>query len=164
MFVPFNSLPGSARVWIYQSDRVITFEEEKILSDRLKAFCQQWMVHGEPMDTSFEIRYNRFVILAANDQASGCSIDSSVRILKEGGAAITTDFFNRNLVAFLTGDGVKLIALSALKNAYASGEWNESTMTFNNLIDTKASLETGWLVEAQSSWLKRYLPHQPVVR
>jgi len=164
MFVPFNSLTGDARVWIYQSDRAITFEEEKILSDILKAFCEQWEVHGKPMDTSFEIRHNRFVILAANDQASGCSIDSSVRIIKEAGAAITTDFFNRNLVAFLTADGVKLITLSGLKNAYTSGEWNESTMTFNNLVDTKASFETSWLVAAQASWLNRYLPHQPVVR
>ena len=164
MFVPFHNLPGSSRIWIYQSDRAITFDEEKILSDILKTFCQQWMVHGEPMDTSFEIRHSRFIILAANDQASGCSIDSSVRVIKEAGSKTGIDFFNRNLVTFRDSEEIRSIPISSLREALSRGDWTISTLMFNNLVDSKEALETSWLIPAQASWLNRYLPHQPVSR
>jgi hypothetical protein len=162
MFIPFTSLPDSSRVWIYQSDRILSLTEEKILSDMLKAFTEQWTVHGESMETSFEIRYGRYLILAANDQTSGCSIDSSVRAVKQAGEKAGVDFFNRNLISFLVSDNVNSIPLNNLAAAYAQGEWNESTLTFNNLIDTKGQLEKEWIIPAGSSWLKRYLPQSTV--
>lgn len=162
MFIPFSSLPDSSRIWIYQSDRTLSLAEEKILSDLLKAFTEQWTVHGESMETSFEIRYGRYLILAANDQTSGCSIDSSVRAIKDAGEKVRVDFFNRNLISFLISDNVVSIPLNKLSAAYTQGEWNESTLTFNNLIDTKGQLEKEWIIPAGSSWLKRYLPQSTV--
>lgn len=163
MHVPFTMLPAHCRIWIYQADRELTLAEEKILSDVLAAFCDQWMVHGQPMETSFEIRYNQFVILAANDQASGCSIDSSVRVVKEVGSKLGVDFFNRGLVAFLQSDRVKTVSVANLKEAFTQGQWNASTLTFNNLIDSKADLEKNWILLARASWLKRFLPSESVV-
>src|SRR5688572_3717194 len=124
MYIPFQQLPGTARIWIYQSDRALSLEDEKILSDALMTFCNQWAVHGEPMDTSFEIRYNRLLVLAANDHASGCSIDSSVRIVKDAGTKVGVDFFNRGLVAFLESGKVHVVPMADLKGALARGEWN----------------------------------------
>lgn len=130
----------------------------------LRAFTEQWTVHGESMETSFEIKYGRYLILSANDQASGCSIDSSVRAIKDAGEKVHVDFFNRNLISFLISDNVVSIPLNKLAPAYAQGDWNESTLTFNNLIDTKGQLEKDWLIPAGTTWLKRYLPQSTVTR
>jgi hypothetical protein len=116
------------------------------------------------METSFDIRYNHFIILAANDQASGCSIDSSVRAIKEIGSAIGVDLFDRTQVAFKEKEEIVLLKLAELKQKFESGLWNEQTSTFNNLVDTKAALADNWVVAAGTTWLKRYLPKETVSR
>lgn len=162
MFVPFQSLPDHARIWIYQADRKLTVAEKNTISEALKTFTQQWLVHGQPMEASFDIAYDRFVILAANDQASGCSIDSSVRTVKELGEKLSVDFFNRQLVSFKNENDVIVFALPDLKKKFEEGAWNQHSVLFNNLVSSKAELEKNWLVLAGTSWLKRYLPRETV--
>jgi hypothetical protein len=163
MLIPFHQLPATSRVWVYQADRKITSAEKGIISEVLTAFTQGWSVHGQPMETSFEIRQDYFIVLAANDQASGCSIDSSVRAVKEAGAASGVDFFNRTNVAFHTAGGVSLLAMGELKTRYADGSWTEATPVFNNLVDTKAKLDEAWITPAGETWLKRYIPAESVL-
>ena len=64
MFIPFDSLPDHARLWIYQANRPVTNSEKNIISDALLAFTQQWLVHGEPMMASYAIYHDQFLILA----------------------------------------------------------------------------------------------------
>lgn len=163
MFVPFDTLPDHARLWIYQSDRRLTAADQEVLRAGLQAFTAQWAVHGTQMETSFDIRHDRFVLLAANDQASGCSIDSSVRTVKTLGDQLGIDFFNRTQTAFLVQGDVVLIGLAQLKDSHARGQWNADTLMFNNLIDTHGALRQ-WLVPAGNTWLKRYLPQTVVTQ
>lgn len=162
MFVPFQSLPNHSRIWVYQSERKISVEEKTIISEVLKAFTEQWTVHGQPMDASFAILHDRFIILAANDQASGCSIDSSVRTIKNLGDQLRIDFFNRNLIAFQNGTEITTVLLQDLKKKFEDGIWNQDSLVFNNLVSTKNELEKLWLIPAGTSWLKRYLPRETV--
>ncbi|HOX82251.1 MAG TPA: hypothetical protein PLJ60_12070 [Chryseolinea sp.] len=165
MFVPFQSLPDYSRIWIYQANKKLDSTSVAILSETLKTFTENWTVHGQPMRASFDIRFDRFVILAANEginAASGCSIDSSVRTLKEVGQILQVDFFDRNEVAFKNDNDVLTLKISTLKNHLSSGDWNANTLVFHNLINEKSQLETGWLIPAKASWLKRYLPHETV--
>jgi hypothetical protein len=164
MLIPFQQLPATSRVWVYQADRKITSAEKGIISEVLTAFTQGWSVHGQPMETSFEIRHDHFIVLAANDQASGCSIDSSVRAVKEAGTAAGVDFFNRTNVAFQTAEGITLLSMSDLKKKYGEGIWNGTTPAFDNLVDTKGKLDKAWIALAGDTWLKRYIPAEPVLR
>ncbi len=163
MFVPFQSLPDQARIWIFQSNRKFNSQESKIISDALSAFTEGWLVHGSTMKASFDLRFDRFIILAADEQAnaaSGCSIDDSVRTLKKIGEELNIDFFERTQVAFKEGDEVIAIPISNLKQKLADDVWNNNSLMFNNLVSTKHELTQGWLVTAGSTWLKRYLPHE----
>lgn len=162
MYIPFESLPDHARIWIYQSDRKLSSSEINIISDALRAFTEQWSVHGTPMNTSFDIRFGQFIILAADDRTSGCSIDSSVRTVKSLGQSIDTDFFNRNLVAFHKNEDITLVPLKELGTACQQGVWNQDTPVFNNLVSTKGELQSGWVIPAGTSWLRRYLPYESV--
>jgi hypothetical protein len=165
MFVPFNSLPPEARIWIYQSDRKFTREEKTIINSQLQLFTEGWAAHGNPLKTSFDIRYDQFVMLAADESyagASGCSIDDSVRTVQAIAKQIGVDLFNRNLVAFMPEKDVKMVPLTALKQAYLQGLWNESTPVFNNVIQTRKEVEQNWLVPAGTTWVKRYMSSEKV--
>ena len=85
MFIPFQKLSPQSRIWIYQSDKIFSEHDTVILKQQLTAFTEDWLVHGAPIEASFDLRYDRFAIVAANDPTSGCSIDSSVRAMKELG-------------------------------------------------------------------------------
>lgn len=162
MFVPFESLPSSTRVWIFQADRPLTNEQLKIAEAKLRGLTDVWAVHGTPLQTSYSIRFNQFIVLAADEShqnTSGCSIDSSVRVLKEIEDLADIDLFDRNLVAFRSGDKVSLVPLKDVKQYFQDGILNAQTLTFNNLVETKGALETNWLVPAAGTWLKRYIPN-----
>ena len=166
MFVPFLSIPDHSRIWIYQASRKFNSDESQIISEALSTFSDGWLVHGSPMKSSFDLRFDQFVILAADEQssaASGCSIDDSVRTLRSLGHKLNIDFFDRTLVAFKKQDEVFTIPLQDLKSTFEQGIWNSETVVFNNLISTKKELSNAWLVQAGSTWLKRYLSHKTVV-
>ena len=166
MFVPFEKIQESSRIWIYQANRKSNSEESRIISRALTAFTEGWLVHGSPMQASFSLRYDQFVILGADEDAnaaSGCSIDDSVRTLKRLGSELTIDFFDRTLIGFKKDEHVFTISASDLKTKLSDGVWNGDTLVFNNLVNTKRDLTQGWHVPAGASWLKRYLPKQTVV-
>ncbi len=164
MFVPFETLPAHSRVWIYQSNKLFTAEQKQILSEALQAFTESWTAHGSPMKASFQLPYDHFIVLAADEQstsASGCSIDDSVRTIKAIGNKIGVDFFDRKNVAFVMNDTIKLIPMSELKNEATDGTWRNESPTVNALITSKSDLSE-WIVPAGQTWLKRYLSQDAV--
>ena len=160
MFVPFESLPATSRVWVFQSNRPFSVEELRTADLKLRDFTEEWAVHGNPFDTSYSIRYNQFIILAADERtqsASGCSIDSSVRVLKDLEQRFGAQLLDRSNVAFLQGGVVTLVPLQDLKQKFREGILNEDSLSFNNLVATIRELNEGWLVPAGQTWLKRYI-------
>ncbi len=165
MLVPFSSLPDHARLWIYQSNRKFNLEEISIISEVLASFTKEWEAHGAPLLASFEIRFDRVIILAADEKshaASGCSIDDSVRNIKGLGERLGIDFFDRTQIAFHSEQGVITVPLPELKQAYDQGKWDHQSLFINTLVNTKGELENSLLVPASSTWLKRYLPREKV--
>lgn len=166
MFVPFNSIDDRSRIWIFQANRKINSSESKIISDTLRAFTESWLVHGSPMQASYDLRFDQFVILAADEQAnaaSGCSIDDSVRNIKNLGAHLNIDFFDRTSVAFKKDENVITVPMADLTAKLREGVWDGTTLVFNNLVSTKGDLNTKWLAPANATWLKRYLSKQEAI-
>ncbi len=158
MEVAFDTLPDSSRIWIYQADRVFRKEEKEIISNRLSSFLQQWTAHGNTLKAAFDLPFDHFIVIGLDEQqadASGCSIDGLFRALQQLSAEMQIDLFDRNLIAFKKEDGIVLIDRTQLKEK--ASEWNGQTLTFNNLVQTKAALQTAWIVRAEATWLNRYL-------
>ncbi len=165
MYVDFSLLPDHARLWIYQANRKFSAAEEKVVRQEAHSFCDQWDAHGNPLKTSYKIEHNQFLILAVDEGfngASGCSIDGSVHMLKSLQDRTQIDFFDRSKIAFLVKDEVKLIPLSELKEAFASGTLGRATMAFNVQATSKGTWGNHWLMAAEKTWLARYLPKTPV--
>jgi hypothetical protein len=163
MFIPFQNLHDQSRIWIFQCSRKFNSREAEIISEALSTFTDGWLVHGNAMRASFDLRFEQFIILAADEQAnaaSGCSIDDSVRTMKRLGAELQIDFFDRTQVAFKKNDDVITVPIASLKKKLEEKAWNADTLMFNNLVSTKRELRDSWLIPAGSTWLKRYLAHE----
>src|SRR5688572_6302429 len=159
MFVAFDSLEDSARIWIYQAERKLTEPEKNTISETLSAFTHQWVAHGHPLKTSFKNFHDQFIVLAADEhfeQASGCSIDGAVRTMQQIDKEFKLNLFNHTQVACLN-DSITVVSQNDLLKSLEKGIWKHSTLTFNNVLSTKADLSTKWTVPAGETWLKRYL-------
>ncbi len=150
-----NFPPGS-RVWIYQSNRLFTLGEALEIEDLMKEFTGQWKSHGTPVKGAGYLFFGQFIILMADEKAtgvSGCSTDSSVRLIKDIEQRFTVNMFDRTTLAFIVKDKVELLPLSQLQYAAENGFVNADTLYFNNLVQTKEELETKWIVAIKDTWL-----------
>ncbi|GAB3911636.1 hypothetical protein GCM10028803_53590 [Larkinella knui] len=159
MWISFNQLPDTARVWVYQAARELTDAEVTAIENDMQSAVDSWAAHGTPLLGSAKLLNNRFLIVAVDEGhhlPSGCSIDSSVRWVRGIGQALNTDFFDRS-AAFVTASGsIETVALPQIKAAVTEGRITPETTIYNNLVATKAELLNHWQIRAADSWLKRY--------
>ena len=166
MYTPFEHLPAHARVWVYQADRKMSASEEAEVNSSMKSFCEQWVAHGQPLQTSFKIEHNQFLIVAVDEgfnNASGCSIDGSVRMLKSFQTELNLNFLDPSKIAFLIDGEISLFPRTELKALFAGGKLNNSILTFNNLVPTKADFENQWEIAVEKSWMAKYLPNPTLI-
>jgi hypothetical protein len=167
MYLEFTQLPPHSRIWIYQSDRKLSVEEVNEVSALMQSFCEQWEAHGQPLHTSFKIELNQFLIVAVDEgfnNASGCSIDGSVRILKRLQADRGINFLDASKIAFLINGEVHLHARLELKELFSSRKLGASSITFHNLVSSKLDLGSQWKIPVEKSWLTKYLPASTLIQ
>ena len=155
MFVPYSEIANSSKVWVYQSDRSLSDKEVVFIQEKLLAFCNNWKAHQAPLKSSYKVLHNRFIIFLVDEEkqnASGCSIDSSVNFIKEIEVALDIDLFNRTQIAFVQEGEILTLSISEFKKIIKA-----ETVVFNNLITTKAELEENWETVASNSWHAKFL-------
>lgn len=160
MLVPFEKLPDSARVWVYQANRKFTEEELSELKTELENFVRQWTVHGADLQGSFDIRYNRFIVLGVDEDfatTSGCSIDSSIHFIQHLQEKFEIDLLDKMNVTFRMGEYIAHKELIDFKKMVKDRAVSPDTIVFNNLVNTKGEMEDYWEVPMKESWHKRFL-------
>jgi hypothetical protein len=148
----------NSRVWIYQSNRSLSSAEETNIQQKLDDFTSQWLAHGSQLTARAEIRYQRFIILMVDEAmagATGCSIDKSVNMMKEIEKQFDITLFDRFNIAYRTETGIDSCGRNEFEKLLASGEINENTIVFNNLVQTAGELNTKWEVPLKDSWHAR---------
>ncbi|MGK2860706.1 MAG: hypothetical protein ACSLE0_02150 [Chitinophagaceae bacterium] len=149
--------PGS-RIWIYQASRLFTMKEALEIEETLNEFVTQWKSHGTPVKGGAYLFFGQFIILLADETAtgvSGCSTDSSVRLIKDIELRFGVNLFDRTSLAFVVKDKVQLLPLSQLQYAIDNGFINKETSYFNNLVQTKEELMNKWIIPVKDSWLMK---------
>jgi hypothetical protein len=147
-----------SRIWIYQSSRTFALSECIEIETKLQRFITQWNSHGSPVKGFAKLLFAQFVIIMADETAmgvSGCSTDSSVRLMKEIEQLFNVNLFDRQMLAFVIKDKVQLLPISQLKYAADNHFIEASTIYFNNLVQTKEELENNWMVPIKNSWLAK---------
>ena len=159
MYVDFDTLKDSSRIWIYQSSRELSDEEIEQMSAKLTEFVEDWTRHGDDLKASFSIIYRHFIVLAVDEtfnQVSGCSIDASTHIFKNFESELNIELLNKLNTAFKVGDHINVVSLGDFQRYVAAEKINADTLVFNNMIQTKGDLNNLWEVPANMSWHSRY--------
>jgi len=156
------SFSPQSRVWIYQSDRKFTSGEETEILNKLTAFTNQWKAHGNELLAKAEIRYGFFIILIVDERragVTGCSIDSSVRLMKEIEQEYHVDLFNRFNIAYKVNGEVVVNNKEDFETLVNIKQVTPETTVFNNMVQNLAELETKWEVHFKNSWHSTVFAH-----
>ncbi|WDO12166.1 ABC transporter ATPase [Flavobacterium sp. WW92] len=159
MYIPFENLPDESRIWIYQSNRKFSDDEMAEIESDVKAFVESWAAHGTGLEASYQLRYNRFIILAVNQEvqsATGCSIDSSVQFIQELEKKYNVDLLDKMNVTFKLGEHIAHKPLVEFKKMAKEKAVSANTIVFNNLVNTVGEWHEYWEVPAHESWHSRF--------
>jgi hypothetical protein len=156
------SFSPQSRVWIYQSNRKFTPDETQAIQHKLHEFTAQWTAHGNQLKAEAKVVYDFFIVLIV-DQASaavtGCSIDASVRLIKEIETTFGVDLFDRFNMAYKTKNGVVVASKEDFETLVDIKAVGPQTIVFNNLVQTLEEFETKWEVPFQDSWHSKVFAH-----
>lgn len=159
MFVEFSTLPSHSRIWIYQSDRKFSEDEISEIEEKLKSFIESWSAHGQSLEASYLLKYERFIIIAVNQDvqaATGCSIDASVQFIQLLEQKFNVDLMDRMNVTFKTGEYITYKSLIDFKKMAKAKSVSPSTIVYNNLVNTIEEWQDFWEVPASESWHNRF--------
>ena len=139
MIIPGMDLP---------MQQVIHDERSAQMETTFNEFVNSWNSHGTPVKGYANLFFGRFIIFMADETAtgvSGCSTDSSVRLVKAIESKYKVDLFDRQSLAFIVKDKIELIPLSQFNYAVENNFISENTAYFNNTVLTKRQLIKNWI-------------------
>ena len=133
------------------------------IGDLLNRFTESWLSHGVPVKGEAHLFFGRFVVLIADETAtgvSGCSTDSSVQLIREIEKQFHTSMFERTNLAFVLPDAdgghrIEILPLTQVQYAIDNGFLSADTPYFNNLVQTRKDLEENWIIPMNKSWLAK---------
>ena len=147
---------NNSRVWIYQCSRAFIDKEAREVDEQLYQFYSQWQAHGAPVKGWAKLLFRQFVVVMADETdvaVSGCSTDSSVRVIKSLERQYDVNFFDRMMITFLIKNKAEMLPFNQVQYAIDKGFINKDTLVFNNIATTKKELLDSWLVPLTDSWL-----------
>lgn len=142
-----DQFPDSSRIWIYTANRAVADEEQRELATPILAFLDQWAAHGTAL-TATGAWLNEFQLLIALDEsqagASGCSIDSQTRFLRELGKQHNIDWFNRLSMVVEENETIQLIPFAELSQ-------HADALLFDPLVETLGDIRDNWPIPVHAS-------------
>ena len=154
----YESLPPETRVWIYQANLPFAEAEIPAIRAQVKSFAQQWVSHNRALRSYGDVWHDRFVVLMVDESragASGCSIDASVHFMQDLAEATGVDLFDRMTFTYRANRTIQSAPRDEFARLYETGQINDDTIVFDNLVQTKAAFETQWEKRLGDSWHAR---------
>ena len=145
----------NSRVWVYQSNKKLTDKEVQDIQGHLNDFTISWTAHNNQLKATAEVRYNRFLILIVDESqagASGCSIDKSVKFIKQIEEQFNINLLDRFNLAYREGNEVLSAPRHDFEEMLKNGNIDTNTIVFNNMVQNLSELQTKWEVPFKESW------------
>jgi len=145
----------NSRVWVYQSDKQLNDADVIKLQIMLDNFTTGWTAHNNQLKAKAEIRYNRFIVLIVDESqagASGCSIDKSVRFMKDIEQEFGINLFDRFNLAYRSNEEILSVTRHTFEGLISNKTIGTDTIVFNNMVQNLTELETKWEVPFKNSW------------
>ena len=119
----YDTMDIMKKVWIYLSDKELKGDLLTNVNNAGQAFVKNWTAHDVPLSATFEVVNDRFIIVSVDEtqyNASGCSIDKLLRLVKQLESDHNLQLLNRLLVGYKTNDGVEVVSASLVKEKLQS--------------------------------------------
>lgn len=154
-------MPDEARVWVFGAREPI--RRDTAASPSMAGFIRRWAAHGEAVAGGFEWRYDRFLIVAADEErtgVSGCSIDSLFHTVRELGMELGVDLLDSAPIWYRDRSGeIHVAERPRFRDLIARGEVEASTIVFDNTVRTLGQIRRGeWERALSESWHRVFLP------
>jgi hypothetical protein len=144
--VPFDSLPDSARVWIFGSDKRLSDDSAEALMRDVGDHLANWKAHGEPLTVGSRLLDDRFLVIAVDQStsgASGCSIDGLFRVLQAMQSKLGANLVGGGRLFYRDGQGeVQCAPRADLDDLRASGAITPDTVVFDTTITDLGTFRT----------------------
>lgn len=147
------------KVWIYLSDKKLDGDLLNTINEKGQEFVKNWKAHDVPLTASFDVLHNRFIVVKVDEtqyNASGCSIDKLLRLIKQFESDFHLQLLNRLLVAYKTEGGVEVVNASKIKELLFSKTTSPNTLVYN-VAAANSDEFANWLQPLAETWLKKYL-------
>jgi hypothetical protein len=147
----FPEFPNESRLWLYPSSREMTEAERTKIDVLCKSFVEQWAAHGNKLWAGAKTISPFFLAFVVNDALtppSGCSIDASVRFVKQLEKEMQLDFFNRlKIVVEIDGNPVQ----QSYHDLETLAKDNSDLRIFDPLISSLGKLRSNWPCPVEDS-------------
>ena len=163
--VPFSTLPDSARVWVFGSDRPLPASAVRTLLTSVDRFLEQWRAHGTPLTCARDWLHDRFLVVGVDEAASGvsgCSIDGMFRLLQSLEGPLGASLVGGGRVYYRDAGGSVVAATRDEFGARAAaGDVRGETRVFDPTIATVGELRERFETDVARSWHAQLLPDTP---
>lgn len=159
MFVPFEALSPESKVWIYPSNRKFYPNEIEEIQSSVRAFIENWKKEDTSFQASFEFKYDRFIVIAADDSESQLSvgdIDASVAFILELQNRFEVVLLDKLNVCFKQGEFVQYKDLKEFKKLIKQNSVSKKTIIFDNLVSNLEDYSEVWEIPITESWYNRF--------
>jgi len=155
--VTFDTLPDTARVWVFASDRPLRGQEADMLLSGVDRFLAQWKAHGAPLRCAREWTDDRFVAIGVDptaEQASGCSIDGLFRGLQSLESELNTRLVAGGRVFYRDANGhAQTTRRADVPALSARAELTLDSMVFDTSVTTAADWRSRFERPARDTWV-----------
>ena len=156
MYVPFEKIDENAKCWIYILEKNINFKSDEI-NLILKSLCEKWKSHNNEVVSSFQIYRDRYIILFAEEGISGCSIDSSNRLLRYELDRLNINIMPNSKIGIFIENKIKLEDRSFIINLIQANKLQPNNKMINTTVTNKKEYNKNWILEINKSWLTNFI-------
>ncbi|MFM7179225.1 MAG: hypothetical protein ACKOX5_06920 [Bacteroidota bacterium] len=171
MWVPFEQLPASARLWIFTSPVPL---DTDLIHPALQTFVQSWTAHRQDLRASGSLYQGYFILLAVDEShtaASGCSIDKATHFMQDLGQRLNLNFLEKRRYFYRNGDQsinaddsqtiqavdhqpIQAVDHQTMQAAVQDGRVTPTTLVADTLVSKVGDLDRLWLPFGES-WHRR---------
>ena len=160
MKVDFENISNKSRIWVYQSNDEFNKSDVKIINEKSDEFIKSWKAHNKDLKSAFTILHNRFLIIAIDEDFNpigGCSIDYSLRLVKDIANTINKNLLDRTTIVYRDNSIINSISLKEIKSLINNGLFSADTLIFDTTINSKQELLDNFEVKLSNSWLSKFM-------
>ena len=139
MITKFSKLNDKSRIWIFGSDKKLTDSQIKYINSSITCHIQDLSSHKNPLLGSFCILEKYFIIIAIDESinvASGCSVDTIIRLIQSIQNHLSMSLLNRQNIFCRINSQIVCVPLSKIKEIA-----NSDTLFYDLTIKNKGQIK-----------------------